>query len=245
MPVKGRPYPRAHGKDKTVHHASSLNYKRGQSKASKHADQIPAFNEHHLIPLHLPNYSRWHIPVSLGLHHLQYLAIVLLYLVVGSVGYLLHSSFIIGHSWILDIDPNASNGWQPDPSSSTSATHPSLCLMRSGAFQACCQCDYTQFPPTMTASRELSTPDLQPRPSVTGYHGKLSVPIKKTSSGLQSSATWTSNSGDYISDTDEISNRDDFVQEYNRLAKKACLPVSSNVLRLTDRTAAWRAPVGP
>ncbi|POS80506.1 hypothetical protein DHEL01_v201105 [Diaporthe helianthi] len=91
----------------------------------------------------------------------------------------------------------------------------------------------------MTASRELSTPDLQPRPSVTGYHGKLSVPIKKTSSGLQSSATWTSNSGDYISDTDEISNRDDFVQEYNRLAKKACLPVSSNSEGIAPRRNWW------
>ncbi|KAG6356650.1 hypothetical protein INS49_014524 [Diaporthe citri] len=72
----------------------------------------------------------------------------------------------------------------------------------------------------MRASRELSTPDLQPRPSVTGYHGRLSVPVKKTSSGLQSSATWTSNSGDLMSDTDEIANRDNFVEEYNRLAKK-------------------------
>ncbi|KAG8158974.1 hypothetical protein KVR01_011417 [Diaporthe batatas] len=92
--------------------------------------------------------------------------------------------------------------------------------MRSGGFQVCCQCDYPLSFATMTASREPSTPDLQPRPPVTGYHGKLSVPVKKTSSGLQSSATWTSNSGDYMSDTDEIANRDDFVQEYNRLAKK-------------------------
>ncbi|KAI3396344.1 hypothetical protein diail_12234 [Diaporthe ilicicola] len=72
----------------------------------------------------------------------------------------------------------------------------------------------------MSASRDLSTPDLQPRPSVTGYHGRLSVPVKKRSSGIQSSATWTSNSGDLMSDTDEIANRDDFVDEYNRLAKK-------------------------
>lgn len=97
----------------------------------------------------------------------------------------------------------------------------------------------------MRASRELSTPDLQPRPSVTGYHGRLSVPVKKTSSGLQSSATWTSNSGDMMSDTDEIANRDDFVEEYNRLAKKVCTLVSNQRFRLTDHTIAWRASTGP
>lgn len=110
--------------------------------------------------------------------------------------------------------------------------------MRSGAFHRC-QRAHPLSLATMRASRELSTPDLQPRPSVTGYHGRLAVPVKKTSSGLQSSATWTSNSGDLMSDTDEIANRDDFVEEYNRLAKKACSLVSSHRLRLTDHITAW------
>lgn len=42
------------------------------------------------------------------------------------------------------------------------------------------------------------------------------------SRALPSSITWTSSSGDLdmFSDTDEIQDRRDFVQEYNRLAKK-------------------------
>jgi len=38
----------------------------------------------------------------------------------------------------------------------------------------------------------------------------------------RSSATWTSSSGDLglLSDTDEIDDRQDFVDEYNRLARK-------------------------
>lgn len=40
--------------------------------------------------------------------------------------------------------------------------------------------------------------------------------------GNRSSATWTTSSGDMglFSDTDEIDERSQFVQEYNRLAKK-------------------------
>ncbi|KUI71714.1 putative Rho-GTPase-activating protein 6 [Cytospora mali] len=44
--------------------------------------------------------------------------------------------------------------------------------------------------------------------------------VNKSSSGAQSSATWTSTSGDLVSDTDEIDNRGAFVDEYNRLARK-------------------------
>lgn len=97
MPGKSRSYPRAPGRDKRSTIPFSRICHARQSKASKHADQIPALNEHHLIPLRPLDYPQCHIPVPLGLHHLQYLAIVLLYLPVGSVGYLLHSSFFIGH----------------------------------------------------------------------------------------------------------------------------------------------------
>ena len=39
---------------------------------------------------------------------------------------------------------------------------------------------------------------------------------------FESSATWTSSNGDvgFLSDTDEIEGREQFVMEYNRLAKK-------------------------
>lgn len=107
--------------------------------------------------------------------------------------------------------------------------------MRSVASSDCCPFAHSPLSlATMRASRELSTPDLQPRPSITGYHGRLSIPIKKTSTGIQSSATWTSNSGDLMSDTDEIANRDDFVDEYNRLAKKVRTLVLRDRFRLTD-----------
>jgi hypothetical protein len=36
----------------------------------------------------------------------------------------------------------------------------------------------------------------------------------------QSSSTWTDSSGDALSDQDEVEDRDFFVHEYNRLAKK-------------------------
>lgn len=74
----------------------------------------------------------------------------------------------------------------------------------------------------MRASREAATPDLQPRPSVSSSLARLSLPAIKTSSGVQSSATWTSTTGDLggLSDTDKISDRETFVEEYNRIAKK-------------------------
>ncbi|EGY18928.1 uncharacterized protein VDAG_09262 [Verticillium dahliae VdLs.17] len=60
------------------------------------------------------------------------------------------------------------------------------------------------------------------------------VPAPLTGSGrrtkyLQSSATWTSSSGDLamFSDTDEIEDRQHFVVEYNRLAKKVQLRLVS------------------
>lgn len=76
----------------------------------------------------------------------------------------------------------------------------------------------------MREGREAITPDLQPRPSAGASHKRLSVPANKTSSGVRSSATWTSTSGDLggLSDTDEIGDRQDFVEEYNRIAKKVC-----------------------
>ncbi|KAK7749768.1 hypothetical protein SLS53_000347 [Cytospora paraplurivora] len=72
----------------------------------------------------------------------------------------------------------------------------------------------------MGASRDLASPDLQPRPSVSSSYGRLLLGVNKSSSGAQSSATWTSTSGDWVSDTDEIDNRGAFVDEYNRLARK-------------------------
>lgn len=76
----------------------------------------------------------------------------------------------------------------------------------------------------MRPSRGAMTPDLQPRPSVSSSIARLSLPVNKTSSGVQSSATWTSSSGDLggLSDTDKISDRESFVEEYNRLAIKVC-----------------------
>lgn len=43
---------------------------------------------------------------------------------------------------------------------------------------------------------------------------------------LFSSHTWTSSSGDLglLKDADEVEDRAVFVQEYNRLAKKVCIP---------------------
>ncbi|KAK4460197.1 hypothetical protein QBC42DRAFT_272843 [Cladorrhinum samala] len=51
--------------------------------------------------------------------------------------------------------------------------------------------------------------------------GQLPIPGKDRR-GNASSATWTSSSGDLagLSDTDDIQERDQFVQEYNRLARK-------------------------
>jgi hypothetical protein len=79
--------------------ASGSSSQHEPEQASKHADQIPDLNEHLLIPLHLLDHPRWHISVPFldCTNCMQYLAIVLLYLPVGSVGYPLHSSFIIGH----------------------------------------------------------------------------------------------------------------------------------------------------
>lgn len=77
---------------------------------------------------------------------------------------------------------------------------------------------------TMRASREAATPDLQPRPSAASSLARLSLPVNKTSNGFRSSATWTSTSGDLsgLSDTDEIGDRREFVEEYNRISKKVC-----------------------
>lgn len=191
-------------------------------QASKHADQIPALNEH-LIPLRLPDHPRCgtsqllldytNCSISLSSSCTYPSAVLATHCTPASLLRILESS---------TSTPNTGNGWRLDPNNLVSAAFSTHCFMRSGVFHICCQCETPPFA-TMRASRELSTPDLQPRPSVTGYYGRLSVPVKKTSSGLQSSATWTSNSGDLMSDTDEIANRDDFVEEYNRLAKKVRL----------------------
>lgn len=98
--------------------------------------------------------------------------------------------------------------------------------MRSAAAHGC-WCG----PPLSTAAkmgppRDLPTPDLQPRPSVSSAHGRTLLHVNQSSSGGQSSETWTSTSGDIVSDTDEIENRDAFVDEYNRLARKVCLLLS-------------------
>jgi len=49
--------------------------------------------------------------------------------------------------------------------------------------------------------------------------------------GLQSSNTWTSSSGDVLSDHDDIEDRSFYIQEFNRLARK----VTSNVERSSTR----------
>jgi hypothetical protein len=56
---------------------------------------------------------------------------------------------------------------------------------------------------------------------------------------INSSNTWTSSSGDVLSDQDDIEDRTLFVQEYNRLARK----VSGCPNRYTwaDSPAAWRS----
>lgn len=43
----------------------------------------------------------------------------------------------------------------------------------------------------------------------------------RTRRGFGTSNTWTSSSGDMVSEQDEIDDRSVFIQEYNRLAKKA------------------------
>ena len=226
--------------------ASGSSSQHEPEQASKHADQIPDLNGRLLIPIHLLDHPWWHISVpfldctncsiSLSSSCTYPSAVLATHCTQASLLGILESSTSI---------PVRSIGWRLGPSNPASAAFPTLCFMRSGAFHVCCQCDHPLSLAIMRASRELSTPDLQPRPPVTGYHGRLSVPVKKTSSGLQSSATWTSNSGDLISDNDEIVNRDHFVEEYNRLAKKVCTPISSHVFRLADSTAAWRASTGP
>lgn len=51
--------------------------------------------------------------------------------------------------------------------------------------------------------------------------GQFAVPIHERRAN-PSSATWTSSSGDFadLSDADDLEIRDEFVQEYNRVAKK-------------------------
>lgn len=104
MPGKGRPPSRliwaqgVHGKDERCFGFLLTHLQREPEQASKHAGQIPALNTHLSIPFRLLLSSAVHISAPLGLHQLQYLAIAFLYLPVGSVGYLLHSSFVIGHS---------------------------------------------------------------------------------------------------------------------------------------------------
>ncbi|KAK4229806.1 hypothetical protein QBC38DRAFT_77245 [Podospora fimiseda] len=53
--------------------------------------------------------------------------------------------------------------------------------------------------------------------------GQLPIPVHDRR-GNESSATWTSSSGDLagLSDTDDIEERSEFIQEYNRLAGKVC-----------------------
>lgn len=88
----------------------------------------------------------------------------------------------------------------------------------------------------MGAPRDLPTPDLQPRPSVSSSRGRMLLRVNKSSSGAQSSATWTSTSGDLVSDTDEIDGRGAFVEEYNRLARKVCplAPLSTSIFRVLN-----------
>jgi hypothetical protein len=57
-----------------------------------------------------------------------------------------------------------------------------------------------------------------PLPAAAGH---LAVPTHERRANA-SSATWTSSSGDLVdlSDTDDLEIRDEFVQEYNRVARK-------------------------
>jgi hypothetical protein len=47
---------------------------------------------------------------------------------------------------------------------------------------------------------------------------------------MQSSNTWTSSSGDVLSDQDDIEDRGSFIQEYNRLARKV-IPVLDDIIK--------------
>jgi hypothetical protein len=76
----------------------------------------------------------------------------------------------------------------------------------------------------MAASRTTASPTLRDRPS----SGAISQGVAISERGRQahrSSDTWTSSSGDLgiLSDTDDIDDRADFIQEYNRLAQKVGL----------------------
>ncbi|KAJ4389426.1 hypothetical protein N0V93_006894 [Gnomoniopsis smithogilvyi] len=94
----------------------------------------------------------------------------------------------------------------------------------SPGYDCSCHCapPFSLMTTNMRPPREVNTPDLQPGPSASSSLAHLSLPAQKTSSGVQSSATWTSTSGDLggLSDTDDIRERNDFVEEYNRIAKK-------------------------
>ncbi|PSS00776.1 Rho GTPase activation protein [Coniella lustricola] len=86
-----------------------------------------------------------------------------------------------------------------------------------------CYCIALDLISRMRESRQVVTPDLQPRLSASSSSFTHPVlPVNKGSSGVRSSATWASTSGDLggMSDTDEIHDREEFVVEYNRLAQK-------------------------
>jgi len=53
--------------------------------------------------------------------------------------------------------------------------------------------------------------------------GEVQNALKSRRSAMQTSNTWTSSSGDVLSDHEENEDRTAFVEEYNRLAKKVVL----------------------
>jgi hypothetical protein len=65
-------------------------------------------------------------------------------------------------------------------------------------------------------------------------------PVGRSRRAGYTSNTWTSSSGDVLSDQDEIDDRTFFVLEYNRLARKV-LSSFPNLSHLLTLTSAWRA----
>ena len=59
---------------------------------------------------------------------------------------------------------------------------------------------------------------------------------------IQSSNTWTSSSGEILSDQDDIEDRSSVVEEYNRLAKKVGAPISIS-FSWTDVSLAGRPAI--
>jgi hypothetical protein len=121
------------------------------------------------------------------------------------------------------------------------SNHAGLISRTSSTALSMAQSHLVQDPLSLTVARELlNQPNhIRQRSAFTiastrsqqldGTDGQLQVaaPLTDAAEGRSrraghTSNTWTSSSGDVVSDLDEIDDRTLFVQEYNRLARKAC-----------------------